>query len=321
MTQFSGGIGGVLPTKGAAGLTIDFSTLDAVMDQAQGFPFPPHSYSGLAPRGLGFEHYQISDTQHGLGAPYAEILGRVLAATRAHLTGRGRPEPIYTVGDEPTGEGVAAAAALADAIRTAGSKTSVFTSLTDEKSPALSLVGHVDDIFLAHHNAWGLKQIMKAGGACGTYNLGGRFARGVYQYRLRLLGCRAGYFQFAFNATHVDPYYALDGREDDFAAALPTDQPGVLIPSLDLLRFGAAIDDYRYLLALERAIAQAGDTAAAKRAQRWLDDLMNGITIDHRALVVPPLDDAALDQMRGQVAAFIGEIEQRQASENKDPGA
>ena len=144
MTQFSGGIGGALPAKGAAGMTIDFSTLDAVMDQARRFPFPPHSYSGLAPRGLGFERYRVADTQRAFGAPYAEVLGRVLAATRAHLAGRGRPEPIYTIGDEPTGDALAPTGALADAVRAAGSKTSVFTSLTDEQSPALPLVGRVD---------------------------------------------------------------------------------------------------------------------------------------------------------------------------------
>ncbi|HYN76818.1 MAG TPA: hypothetical protein VES73_03380, partial [Lamprocystis sp. (in: g-proteobacteria)] len=309
MTQFSGGIGGVLPAKGAAGLTIDFATLDAVMDQARRFPFPPHSYSGLAPRGLGFERYRVTDTQHAFGAPYAEVLGRVLAATRAHLAGLGQPEPIYTVGDEPTGDALAPTGALADAVRAAGGKTSVFTSLTDEKSPALPLVGRVDYIFLTHHNAWGLDRIVKAGGQCGTYNLGGRFARGVYQYRLRRQGCRAGYFQFAFNATHVDPYYALDGREDDFAGALPTGRPGILTPTLDLFRFGEAIDDYRYLLALERAIAKAGHSPTAGRAQRWLDDLMSGIKVDHRALVPPPMDAAALDRMRGQVTTLIGEIE------------
>jgi len=310
MTQFSGGIGGVLPTRGAAGLNIDFSSLDTVLEQARRFPFPPHSYGGLAPRGLGFERYRVTDTQRGFGAPYAEVLDRVLGATRAHLRGLGWPEPIYSVGDEPTGDAAGFTAALADAVRAAGSQSSVFTSLTDEKSPALALVGRVDHLFLTLHNAWGFERILQAGGQCGTYNLSGRYARGLYQYRLRRLGCRSGYFQFAFNATHVDPYYALDGREDDFAAALPTRQPGVLIPTLDLFRFGEAIDDYRYLLALERAIAGAGETRAAQRAARWLDDLMDEVKIDHRALMPPPLDDQALDQVRAQAAAFIDAIQQ-----------
>jgi len=308
MTTFTGGIGGVLPTKGASGLAIDFSTLDAVLTQGAPFPFPPHTYGGLAPRGIGFERYQVGDTLHAFGAPYPEVLARVLAATRAHLAGADRLEPIYTVGDEPSGAGIAQSAALADALRAAGARCSVFTSITDAKSPAAALVGRVDQVFLTHHNAWALGQIRAADGQCGTYNLGGRYARGLYQYRLHRLGCRAGYFQFAFNATHVDPYYALDGREDDFAAAFPTDQPGVLIPTQDLARFGEAIDDYRYLQALETAIARGGDHPAATRAARWLDELLNGLEVDHRALTAPPLDDQALDRMRGQAAAFIDEL-------------
>jgi hypothetical protein len=303
MTQYSGGIGGVVPSKGESELTLDFSALDAVMTRGRPFPFPPHSYGGLAPRGLGFEAYQVIDTQRPLGLPYPAALGQVLAATRAHLAERNRAEPIYTVGDEPGGDALAKSAALADAVRAGGGRTSVFTSIIDDKSPALALLGHVDQLFLTLHSDWGLERVRAAGADCGTYNLAGRYARGVYQYRLHRLGCRAGYFQFAFNATHVDPYYALDGREDDFAGALPTDRPGVLIPSLDLFRFGEAVDDYRYLRALDQAIERAGDSPAAAKARKWLSGVLEGLAV--AKLAPPPMDDQALNQIREQAADLV----------------
>ncbi len=306
MTQFSGGIGGVLPSKGEQGLSLDFSALDAVLTQGRPFPFPPHSYGGLAPRGMGFERYRVGDTQGTLGLPYLEALTRVLASTRAHLAGRNRAEPIYTVGDEPTGDTLANSAALADAVRAAGGQTSVFTSIVDAKSPGLALIGHVDQLFLTLHSAWGFDQIRAAGADCGTYNLAGRYARGVYQYRLHRLGCRAGYFQFAFNATHVDPYYALDGREDDFAGALPTDRTGVLIPTLDLFRFGEAVDDYRYLQALDQAIERAGAVPAAVKARKWLNGMLDGLGV--AALAPPPLDREALDRIRKQAGDLVDEL-------------
>ena len=174
-------------------------------------PFAPHTYSGLAPRKLGFERYRIGETQETLGLPYAQALKRILDATRAHAGGRGWPEPIYTVGDEPKGEGIAASAALADAVRAAGGRTSVFTSIRDRDSPALPLLGHVDLIYLT-------------------------------------------------------------------------------------------------LLALENAIARAGDTPKARSARRWLEQATENLDVDNRALVPPPLDDQALDAIRREAARLIAAL-------------
>ena len=308
MTRFSGGIGGPEPAKGPLGLTIDFSRADAVLAAADGlFPFPPHSYGGLAPGGgLGFQHYRVRDTSARLGLPHQEALDRVLGAIRAHNQGRGWPEPVYTVGDEPRGaDAVAQAVELARAVRTAGARSSVFTSIRDRDSHGLPLGREVDQVFVTLHTRWGLDQILAAGRDCGTYNLGGRFARGIYQLKLRRHGCRAGYFHFAFDSTHVDPYYALDGREEDFAAAFPSAVPGVLIPSLELFRFGEAVDDYRYLLALEQAIARAPDTREAREAAAWLAALLTPIVIDQEALVPPPLGPEDLDGMRMLASDWI----------------
>ena len=271
MTSFSGGRGGPAFSGYAAGsVKIDCGRFDSVMGAAAGaFPFAPLSYGGLAPSGgLGFETYQITDTLTRYGKPYGQVLTDVLGAVRTHTQAQGWPEPVYTVGDEPGEASVPAVNALADAIRAAGSTTSVFTSFTAATEPRAALAAHVDQVYLSHHNAASLQYILDQGHDCGTYNLGGRYARGVYQFKLRSLGCRAGFYQFAFNSSHGDMYYALDGREDDLVAALPTALAGKLVPTLDIERFREAVDDYRYLLALEQAISRTGQRPGRGRGAR-----------------------------------------------------
>jgi parallel beta-helix repeat protein len=308
MTSFSGGRGGpAVSGSGAGGLLLDFSRFDSVMGAAAGaFPFAPLSYGGLAPSGgLGFEGYAVTDTQSRYGKPYAMVLAEVLGAVRAHVAARGWAEPVYTVGDEPGEAGIPQVIAFADAIRTAGSKTSVFTSFTSTTEPKAALGAHVDQVYLSHHSAAALQAILDQGHDCGTYNLGGRYARGIYQFLLRSLGCRAGFYQFAFNSTHGDLYYPLDGREDDLVAALPTATAGRLLPTLDAERLRESIDDFRYLLALEQALEDPRDAQAAAEARAWLDGTLEDLRIGHLELADPPLDDAGLDALRAVARHYI----------------
>jgi predicted transcriptional regulator len=103
-------------------------------------------------------------------------------------------------------------------------------------------------------------------------------------------------------------YYALDGREDDLVAALPSAEAGKLIPTLEVERFREAVDDYRYLLALEQAIAAPVNPQAAATARVWLDNLMAGLTVDHTELADPPFDAADLDAIRAVARQFIIEV-------------
>ena len=314
MTSFSGGRGGpAFSGYGAGGVQLDFSRFDMVMSAAAGvFPFAPLSYGGLAPSGgLGFETYAVTDTLTRYGKSFNVVIADVLRAVQAHTAARGWPDPVYTVGDEPKEAAVPQVTALADAVRAAGGRTSVFTSFTDPAEPRAALAAHVDQVYLSHHSAAALHQVIDQGHDCGTYNLGGRYARGVYQFALRSLGCRAGFYQFAFGSSHGDMYYALDGREDDLVAALPSPEAGRLTATLDIERFRESIDDYRYLLALDRAIAEPVDRTAAAEARAWLDDTLERLAIGHQELTVPPLGDADLDQVRSiardYIIAILGE--------------
>ena len=308
MTSFSGGRGGpAVSGYGAGGPRIDFSRFDSVMGAAAGvFPFAPLSYGGLAPSGgLGFEGYAVTDTLARYGKSYPVVLAEVLGAVRAHVADRGWAEPVYTVGDEPGESSIPQVLAFADAIRAAGSRTSVFTSFTSPTEPRAALAAHVDQVYLSHHSAASLQAILDQGHDCGTYNLGGRYARGLYQFVLRSLGCRAGFYQFAFNSSHGDMYYPLDGREDDLVAALPTATAGTLVPTLDSERFRESIDDYRYLLALEQALEAPLDAQAAAEARAWLDGTLEDLRIGHTELANPPLNDADLDALRAVARHYI----------------
>jgi hypothetical protein len=311
MTAFSGGRGGpAFSGYGVGGVQIDWARFDSVMAAAtDALPFAPLTYGGLAPSGgLGFETYAVTDTLTRYGKPHTQVLTDVLGAVRTRCAAQGWPEPVYTVGDEPGETSLPQVTAFADAIQAAGSRTAVFTSFTAADAPKAILANHVDQVYLTHHNAAAMQHILAQGHACGTYNLGGRYARGIYQFKLRQLGCRAGFYQFAFGSSHGDMYYALDGREDDLVAALPSAEAGKLIPTLEVERFREAVDDYRYLLALEQAIAAPVNPQAAATARVWLDNLMAGLTVDHTELADPPFDAADLDAIRAVARQFIIEV-------------
>ena len=301
-TAFTGGIGGpAFSGYGSDGQPkLDFTRFDLVMGAADGaFAFAPLSYGGLAPTGyLGLGSYTITDTQTSLGVPHDRVMADVLGAVRAHVQAQGWPEPVYVVGDEPDVSQVDTASDLADSIRAAGGRSAVFTSFGDPLQARAALAEHVDQVYLSLHSLESMQYIQDQGGICGTYNLGGRYARGIYQFRLRTLGCTGGFYQFAYNSSHADPYYALDGREDDLVAALPGAEPGELVPTLEMERFREAVDDYRYLLALEQALEAPVDANAAVEAQAWLDATLAGMGIGHLALDAVEIDGEELDAIR-----------------------
>lgn len=316
MTAFTGGMGGPEWWYDEQGqLQFDFTRYNAVMNEAEplNFPYPPQTYGDLYPGGdLGFHYYRVYDTTDWYGKPHDQVVDEVLDGIRAHAASRGWPEPVYTVGDEPVVSELDHSNTLADAVYAAGSQSSVFTSATQSGQSKIGLADHVDYMFLTRHDSWSLNEVQNRGADCGLYNLGGRYARGIYQYKVhKQMGCTAGYFQFGFSSTHIDPYYALDGREDDIAAVLPTSEEGVLRRTVDLPRFREAIDDYRYLLALEDAIANPVQSSKVAAAQAWLDNLMAQIEIGTDALENPPFTDEELDTVREEACDHIEALLQR----------
>jgi hypothetical protein len=79
-----------------------------------------------------------------------------------------------------------------------------------------------------------------------------------------------------------DPLDDTDGprlRGHDFAYAVPDpEDPQRLISTRHWEAFREGIDDIRYLSTLEDLIARRADTAAARSAQAWLDELRRSVT-------------------------------------------
>ncbi len=108
--------------------------------------------------------------------------------------------------------------------------------------------------------------------------------------------CATGW---GFAAFHNNPYNDLDGTHPDWSVLLPgPDEPKPTI-YWELCREG--IDDCRYVATLQDAIAKAGNSAAAARAQAVLEPLL-----DPHALKIDR--EAAFHRYRWQVAREIMNI-------------
>jgi hypothetical protein len=259
---------------------IDFTAADKSMAAIRRhFSGPVVGYAGLAVDGLSLVAPQDTREQHK--RPYETVLKDVLGAISDHAKAQAWPPLIHVVGDEPTDEAVKDSIAAAKAIRQArpDSRTAVFTSFVDRKDPRAALAGAVDLLYVNHHSQASLAHVRASGSACSLYNRDTRYDRGVYAYRVRQLGCR-GHMQFAFSSVHADPWYGLDGREDEYTAVF-THPDGVLRLALGFVRYREAVTDYRYLLALEQAIAAAPSGPEQKEAQALLANIEQSIAVGH----------------------------------------
>lgn len=113
---------------------------------------------------------------------------------------------------------------------------------------------------------------------------------------------------FAFSSVHADPWYGLDGREDEWVAVY-AHPDGVLRPSVDFARYRVAIDDYRTLLALEQAIAGATPGPARTAAAAWLASIESRTAVGHDAARAWP--DEALDGVRAEAARHLQTLDYR----------
>lgn len=108
--------------------------------------------------------------------------------------------------------------------------------------------------------------------------------------------------QFAFSSVHADPWYDLDGREDEQVAVF-AHRDGSLRPALDFLRYREAVDDYRYHLKLEHAIEAAADGPTRRAAANWLDQTLDRIAVGSEER--PAWRDDELDDVRRAAAEHI----------------
>lgn len=305
MTAVTGGLGGP-QLRDYSGdrpqLDLD-ATQRSLAVLSQYFTGPIDSYLGLELEGISTR--ESDDRFAAIGKPYARVIKDVIAALRRHGERHAWPELIHVVGDEPDDAAVEQSLAVARALRQAGAQTSIYTSLESPRSdPRGGLAGVVDRVHLNHHSAEAIRHLTARGSGCGLYNQLGRYRRGVYLFKLRQLGC-GGHLQFAFNSVHVDPWYDLDGREDDQVAVF-THPDGHLRETLELKRYREAITDYRYLLMLEQTLKAYPQRDRDGRARRWLDQILGRIEVGHASPA--PWSDLELDQLRTEAASLINEL-------------
>ncbi len=301
MTAVSGGLGGPRLVRYVEGKPqLDISqmrpSLKAISDAGYDEVL---TYDGLSIEGLSTN--AVSNTQELYHKPYVEVLRDVLTIIERERAEAGLRAIVHAIADEPADGDVPSLVEAAKAFKSAQptAKTAAFISLADfANDPRRQLAGIIDRLYLTVHSEGAIRAIVKAGSACSLYNQQGRYARGIYLLKLRDIGC-AGHMQFAYNSAHVDHWYDLDGREGDHVAVF-THPDGRLRRSMDLLRYRQSIDDYRYLMVVDK-LADRGRSAAAVDARAWLDTLKRKMVVGAPS----PFGDGELQDIRRTAVRHI----------------
>ncbi|MEW5894707.1 MAG: glycoside hydrolase domain-containing protein [Candidatus Omnitrophota bacterium] len=149
-----------------------------------------------------------------------------------------------------------------------------------------------------------LKEIGRAGNDLWFYNIGqDRFSFGYYLWRT---GAK-GRVQWHYQLPAVDPFFDLDGREGDYCASYPSPFGPINATWFEMASEG--IDDYRYLITLERKIeerkAKGEKQTGIENAQRLLEAFRNDINVKIRENRWFPVE---YDARRADVARAIQQL-------------
>jgi hypothetical protein len=130
-----------------------------------------------------------------------------------------------------------------------------------------------------------VEEIRKAGCDLWFYNIGeDRVLWGFYPWRMNA----HGRFQWCHRTEMGEPWNAFDG---DSAYRMTRLTPGKPLPTPTLVQIQEGIDDWRYLAALDKAMADAraskkpAAVQAVAAAQKDLDDIRAGIPVDVRLII------------------------------------
>ena len=69
---------------------------------------------------------------------------------------------------------------------------------------------------------------------------------------------------------------------------------------MDLIRYRQSIDDYRYLMLLDR-LATDGRSPQAREARTWLDEVLSKMTVGQGS----PFSDGELDQIQLTAVRYV----------------
>ena len=254
---------------------LDFTRADAQMRLARkmGFHMPIVNYCPFI--GLNLYERDMQAMREAGFEDYSAFVRAVFSAVQTHAEAQDWLPVYWNLADEPLGESLLQATENARAFRQAfPDGPPYFTAATslvsgDDHDRHLALATAVHTVNVNGHDPTALRELRQAGGKWAFYNDGNRWTYGTYLFK----AAREYDVQFRlswhWNNVAGDPYYALDCREDDYAWC-NVSPSGELVPSLHFEReMREGLDDYRYLLTLDRlARERQSDEAAAFVRQR-----------------------------------------------------
>ncbi|HJN19097.1 MAG TPA: hypothetical protein QGH10_26600, partial [Armatimonadota bacterium] len=194
----------------------------------------------------------------------------------------------YNLCDEPIGDAIAPHADNARAWREAAPEGMLTTGATSLRSPEpddphLPLAAALKIANLNTHDEAAIDAIHSGGSDWAFYNGGNRWTLGTYMYKCAKEHDMKFRVSWHWNICAGDPYYALDCREDDYSWCV-TNADMDLIPSITFEReIREGIDDYRYMLTLQRLAEENPNHAGAPAARKLIDDKLAAFELGERA--------------------------------------
>ncbi|MFC1582575.1 glycoside hydrolase domain-containing protein [Planctomycetota bacterium] len=275
---------------------------------------------------LGFTHIDIMGPGHGIWRQAAE--GDDAAAVKAGFANAdelvkalyggfreackqaGMVDPIWRMGDEPPESQAPVFVDMYSRIkRVAGAGSSISFSPHGENQLKLLDVMSVSCLNMATMEHF--ERAKKAGNRLYVNNQGNnRWAYGVWMHKLNSVGVEA-FRQFMWLGNHIDPYYPLDGHEDDGGRVFP-DREHNMRPLEVLERVREGIDDYRYLQLMKSLARKKPDSEAGKQALEFYNSILKKADFKTtREGRQAKMTDKELDQMRLTAVQHIRRLLQR----------
>ena len=279
---------------------LDFTQADSLMANAKELGFEGVIFYGTLIYGYNAYFMDLEAMKAAGFTDYAAFIKALYTPVQQHAQEKGWIPYYINLGDEPIGDDVVKAAQNCEAYRKAFPKGPPYFSFatsyegSDSTSPHARLCKAVEIPNLNGHDEAAIKILHDAGCQWAFYNGGNRWTFGDYMYKAVKQFDMKFRISWHWNCTSGDPFYALDGREDDYAWC-QSSPDGKLIPCLDLFeRKREGLGDYRRLLTLQRLAREKTGTPAAQAAQKLIDDRMASFKLgqrDHDAIF--PVDDWA----------------------------
>jgi hypothetical protein len=233
-----------------------------------------------------------------------ELVKALFGGFRDACKEAGLPDPMWRMGDEPPESQAPVFVDMYSRIRrVAGARSSI--SYSPHGPNQLKLLDVMTHPCLNMATIEHFERAKKAGNTLYVNNQGcNRWAFGVWMHELHSVGVEA-YRQFMWLGNHIDPYYPLDGHEDDGGRVFP-DREHNMRPLEDLERIREGIDDYRYLQLMKTLADENPGSDAAKEALAFYKQILQKAAFQHtRDGRKPKMNDAELDAMRRNAADFI----------------